>query len=175
MTMVIYRLVGEHGQLRRSTIGHLDSLGETLLMCARCVGAYHWQVPAQLPSPSGTDACPEEGIRASRTKMFTWSSFLQSHKLCGLDGIRCRRSTERDQPMWMEKKNTFVLGFQAQQDFVLSCAFYSAIQVFKSSARQQLKKSPSSLIFHGTFFLSPDVRFPPSSSRSPQDLHPDIV
>ena len=63
--MVIYRLVGEHGQLRRST---MDSLGGTLLMCARCVGAYHWKVPVQLPSPSGTDACPEDRVRASKTQ-----------------------------------------------------------------------------------------------------------
>ena len=64
--MVIYRLVGEHGQLRRSTTGHLDSLGETLLMCARCAGAYHCKVPAQLPSSSGNDACPEDGVRTSK-------------------------------------------------------------------------------------------------------------
>ena len=42
----------------------MDSLGETMLMCARCVGAYHRKVPAQLPSPSGTNACPEDGVRA---------------------------------------------------------------------------------------------------------------
>ena len=88
MTMVIYRLVGEHGQLRRSTIGHLDSLGETLLMCARCANAYHCKVPAQLPSSDGSDACPEEGVRASNTKMITWSSFLQSHKQRGQDAVR---------------------------------------------------------------------------------------
>ena len=114
----------------------------TMLMCARCAYAYNWKVPAQLPSPGDTDACPGQAF-FNPTNCAVWMA-------SGAGGLQKGIS----QCGW--RKNTFVLGFQAQQDSVLSCAFYLAIQVFKSSARQQLKKSPSSLIFSRYIFLSPD-------------------
>ena len=40
----------------------------TMLMCARCAYAYHCKVPAQLPSPGGNVACPEDGVKASKTQ-----------------------------------------------------------------------------------------------------------
>ena len=46
----------------------MDNLGVTMLMCARCAYAYHCKVPAQLPSPGGNVACPEDGVKASKTQ-----------------------------------------------------------------------------------------------------------
>ena len=74
----------------------LDNLCETMLMCARCANAYHCKMPAQLPSSDGSDACPEDGVRASNTKIITWSSFLQSHNNAVRLPLGFRRSAERE-------------------------------------------------------------------------------
>ena len=83
-------------------------------------------------------------------------AFFQSHKLCGLDGIRCRRSTERDQPMWMEKNHLRFrfpgpagLRFQLR---ILLCnsGFLKALQ--DNNSRKSFQPSH----FAVQFFLSPN-------------------
>ena len=104
-----------------------------MLMCARCAYAYHCKC---LPSYRRLVVLMLALVKLSSFPQTVRSGWHQVQE------VYRKRSANVD-----GEKNTFVLGFQAQQDFVLSCAFYSAIQVLKSSARHQLKKSPSSLIF----------------------------
>ena len=144
MTMVFYRLVGEHGQLRRSTTrtawvwqclcvqGVL--MLTTVSACPATVAWWYWCLPWRWCKGKQNPRCSPDQAFFNPTNCAVWMA-------SGAGGLQ----KEISQGGW--RKNTIVLGFQAQQDFVLSCAFYSAIQVLKSSARHQLKKSPSSLIF----------------------------
>ena len=111
-----------------------------MLMCARCAYAYHCKVPAQLPSPGGNVACPEDGVKASKTQDVHLVKLSFNPTNCAVWMASGAGGLQKEMSQFGWRKTTFVLGFQAQQDSVFSCAFYFAIRVFKSSARQQLKK-----------------------------------
>ena len=120
MTKVIYRLVGEHGQLGDQLLGQPG--WDIAYVCKVC-----WCLPL-------TSACPATVAwwywclpwrwckGKEQTKIFTWSSLLQSHKRCGLDGIRCRRS--------------LVLGFPAERDFRFSSALRLMAQLPTASHKR---------------------------------------
>ena len=145
-------------------------------MCARCANAYHCKMPAQLPSSDGSDACPEDGVRASNTKIITWSSFLQSHKQCGQAAVRfqevCRK---RMRPCGQGLTHLQVLGSRPSGTSAHFSTSAVTSQVFKVLQDMNSIK-PCAPTLLTTSILSLVAGFPPSSflSRSPQDFHPDI-